>query len=162
MKYFLTIAILISLFISDVSSQNYKTAAGLRAVWGLGLTGKHFINENSAAELIINNQGFGLIGFRYRFTRITALYEIHNALDDQLEGLSWYYGGGVFAGFFSGAFSDFVQNRTQVGLTGVLGLDYKFEDLPINVSLDWMPGFSLTGGTGFVGRAGGLAIRYVF
>lgn len=152
-----------SLFTYSVNGQSYDNAVGLRLAWGIGGTYKHFFNEKVAAEGIVNFRSWGTFGFRYRRTRITGLVSIHQPLEEVVEGLQWYVGGGAFAGFWSGAYSRvYDYNSTQIGIAGVIGLDYKFSDLPINVSADWMPGIALSGGGGFIGSSGGLAVRYTF
>ena len=46
---------------------------------------------------------------------------------------------------------------------GNIGLDYKFANTPINLSLDWIPTYWLTGYyDGFGSAIGGLAVRYTF
>lgn len=148
---------------NSVSAQSYDNAVGLRLAWGVGGTYKHFFSDKIAAEGIVNFRSRGTLGFRYSSTRITALVSLHQPLEEVTEGLQWYVGGGAFAGFWSGAYSRvYDYNTTQVGVSGVIGLDYKFADLPINVSVDWMPGIALVGGGGFIGSSGGLAVRYTF
>jgi hypothetical protein len=48
------------------------------------------------------------------------------------------------------------------GIDGVTGLDFKFNNLPLNIALDWQPSFEFGVGTlnGFQGNWGGLAVRY--
>ncbi len=44
---------------------------------------------------------------------------------------------------------------------GVLGLDYKFTDAPVNLSLDWAPILFVNGyDNGFRGAYGALSARY--
>ncbi|MCB0686120.1 MAG: hypothetical protein KDC53_06335 [Saprospiraceae bacterium] len=161
--YSLFVVSFVFVFSNGVTAQNYNNAVGLRLAWGFGGTYKHFFNEKIAAEGIVNFRSWGTFGFRYRRTRITGLVTTHQPLEDVVEGLQWYVGGGAFAGFWSGAYSRvYDYSSTQIGIAGVVGLDYKFTDLPINVSLDWMPGIALVGGGGFTGTSGGLAIRYTF
>lgn len=148
---------------ATLSAQQYDQAAGLRLAWGFGGTYKHFLSEKIAVEGIVNYWSRGTLGFRYSRTRISVLVEMHQDLNEVADGLQWYAGGGAFAGFWSGSFSSFNDgNQTQVGVSGVLGLDYKFAELPINVSADWMPGIAFVGGGGFFAGAGGLAVRYTF
>lgn len=162
-QHFLLVISFIALSGITLHAQDYDHAAGLRLAWGFGGTYKHFFSEKIAAEGIINYWSRGPLGFRYSRTRITALVQMHQDLSEVTEGLRWYAGGGVFAGFWSGSYSRvYDYNQTQVGISGVIGLDYKFADLPINISADWMPGLALIGGGGFFGSAGGLAVRYTF
>ncbi len=162
--FYVSLAVIFfTLTTNHMLAQSYDHAAGLRLAWGFGGTYKHFVNEKIAAEAIVNFRSRGTFGLRYRSTRITGVVTMHNSLEDVAEGLQWYVGGGAFVGFWSGAYSEYYTGRsTQIGIAGNIGLDYKFADLPLNVSLDWMPGLALTGGAGFAGGAGGLAVRYTF
>jgi hypothetical protein len=89
--------------------------------------------------------------------RITGLYEIHGPITGA-KGLQWYIGPGAHIGFYN------TKNGggTFIGIDGVLGLDYKFNGAPINISLDWQPSFEFGDGHGFAGSWGGLGIRYTF
>jgi hypothetical protein len=152
-------------FATQAHSQNYyEKAVGLRLGWGLGLTGKMFLNDKAAIEGIARYRGFGGFGVNWYWLSIQGLYLIHNPLEEVTPGLQWYYGGGAYVGFYGGDWnypgSDF--SSTFVGISGALGLDYKFEDIPLNVSVDWIPSFQIVGGTGFTGESGGLAARYTF
>lgn len=152
-------------FSTQANSQvYYEKAVGLRFAWGIGVTGKYFLNDNAAIEGIVRYRDFGSGVYDFFWLNIQGLYEIHKPLEDVADGLQWYYGGGAYVGFYGGDFdypgSDF--DRTFVGISGVLGLDYKFANVPINLSVDWIPSFQLVGGTGFTGESGGLAARYTF
>lgn len=138
---------------SNVTSQNYTTAAGVKFYPG-SFTIKHFISEKAALE--------GLAYFYNRGFRVTGLYEFHFDIEGA-PGLKWYVGPGAHVGFYSGR-KDSYNAFTRVGIDGVLGLDYKFAGAPINLSLDWQPSvdFGSKYGNGFNGNWGGFAIRYVF
>jgi hypothetical protein len=58
------------------------------------------------------------------------------------EILKWYIGPGAHVGLYK------VLNdaKTYFGVDGVVGLDYKFANLPLNLSLDWQPAFEFSGG----------------
>lgn len=127
------------------NSLDYKTAVGIKAWNGAGANLKTFINEKNAIEMV---------GFFYnRGTRITGLYEIHGDLNTE-GNLKWYIGGGAHATIYKG--------YTGVGLDGVIGIDFKLPNAPLNFALDWQPAFELGSGTynGFYGNWGGFAIRY--
>ncbi|MBZ0245475.1 MAG: hypothetical protein K8H85_05985 [Cyclobacteriaceae bacterium] len=49
---------------------------------------------------------------------------------------------------------------TFIGLDGVLGLDFKYNGIPINLSLDWQPSFEFGVNRGFIGSWEGLVVRY--
>lgn len=128
-----------------VSSNEYKTAIGLKFWDGAGLNLKTFLTDKTALEFI----GF----FNSTGTRITGLYEIHGNLSTE-GNLKWYIGFGGHASLYKYA--------TGGGLDGVLGVDYKFSNMPLNLALDWQPSVEIGVGplNGFVGSYGGLAIRY--
>ncbi len=132
------------------TSESYQTALGVKFYPG-AITIKHFINDNTALE--------GLGYFWERGGRITGLYEIHGNIND-VAGLKWYIGPGAHLGFYNTKYG----GGTSIGVDGVLGLDYKFQGAPINLSLDWQPSFEFGNnyGNGFSGNWGGFAIRYTF
>ncbi len=136
----------------------YKTALGVK-VWnnGGGISLKHFISTNHALE--------GIGYFWNRGSRLTGLYEFHFDIANAA-GLKWYIGPGAHVGFYNDRYDDRFGNYGNggsfVGLDGVLGLDYKFNGAPINLSLDWQPSVEFGYGRGFNSGWGGLGIRYTF
>jgi hypothetical protein len=138
------------------SSQSYTTALGIKFYPG-AVSLKHFISDKNAIE--------GLGYFWERGFRITGLYEIHFDINGA-PGLKWYVGPGAHVGFYNTKYRGLNGGSSQVGIDGVLGLDYKFRDAPINLSLDWQPSFEFGGNdapySGFAGNWGGFAIRYTF
>ncbi len=144
------VAILLTTFATaqnkTANSLEYKTAAGIKVWDGVGLSLKTFIQDKAALEFV----GF----FNSAGARVTGLYEFHGNLNTE-GNLKWYIGPGAHVGFYKG-------NNTLVGIDGVVGLDYKFNELPLNISLDWQPSFEFSKGYGFAGGWGGLGIRYTF
>jgi hypothetical protein len=133
----------------SANSSTYKNALGVKVWDGGGISYKHFFDSKNAGELIgyFWNQG----------TRITGLYEIHGSISGA-SGLQWYIGPGAHVGFYNTKYG----GGSFIGVDGVLGLDYKFNKAPINLSLDWQPSFEFGTNRGFVGSWGGLGIRYTF
>ncbi len=145
-------AVVVLLFIHTASAQNktsnslnYKTAVGVKIWNGGGLNLKTFISDKSAVEFV----GF----FFFNGTRITGLYEFHGDLNTE-GNLKWYAGFGGHASLY--------RSGRGGGIDGVIGIDYKFPELPLNLALDWQPSIELGVGSynGFAGGYGGLAIRY--
>ncbi len=159
----LLVAVIFCMTIS-LQAQEYKSAVGLRAAWGWALSGKHFIKNDAAVEAILTYRSYGHPSFKYNYFSVTGLYQIHKDIAS-VDGLQWYYGFGANAGAWGGDWAD-VDGGTGsffFGVCGNLGLDYKFADAPINLSLDWIPTFRFVGwGDGFTGEVGGFAIRYTF
>ena len=139
--------------------QSYKSALGLK-IWGDGggISFKTFVSNNNAVE--------GVGYFWERGSRIVGLYEFHSGIQGA-PGLSWYVGPGAHIGFYNDRYYDdrYLDGNGSgsfVGLDGVLGLDYKFDGVPINLSVDWQPSFEFGSNRGFIGSWGGLGVRYTF
>ena len=127
----------------------YKFAAGIRFSSGSptlsnSLSFKYFINEGNAIE--------GLVSFGSRFG-FGALFEKHQLIG-ATPAFTWFYGAGGYAGFQDG--------KTWLGPTGVVGLDYKFQNAPLNLSLDWKPELDISPAINFVPDAFALTARFTF
>lgn len=138
---------------NNFSSHDYNRAVGVKFYPG-SFTYKQFIQDAGAIE--------GLAYFFNRGFRATGLYEFHFDINEA-PGLKWYVGPGAHVGFYRAHKNEY-KAFTSLGIDGVLGLDYKFEGAPINMSVDWQPSidFGSKYNNGFNGNWGGLAIRYVF
>ena len=134
---------------------SYRTALGVK-FWPGGITLKHFVRENRALE------GIGYFwehGFRF-----TGLYEIHGDINGA-PGLKWYVGPGAHIGNYRHGWYRhnhyYDDGDISLGIDGVLGLDYKINGAPINLSLDFQPSFEILNDPYFSGW-GGLGIRFTF
>ena len=78
--------------------------------------------------------------------------------------LQWYYGGGGYLGFVKSYNANTEKNETNTnfGAQGVLGLDYKFANLPLNLSLDWKPELNIISDINFEPAAIGFSARFTF
>jgi hypothetical protein len=154
-KILLTLVLAVTL-LALANAQDYKTGIGLRGGLYNGLTIKHFIGGKAALE--------GILSTRWSGFEITGLYEIHNRAFD-VDRLNWYYGLGGHVGFYNGdktSWGTAGTAYTVVGVDGILGLEYSFNEIPINISLDWKPAFNLIGYSHFFGDGGAFSIRYIF
>jgi hypothetical protein len=145
----LLVLLTISGLYNRLSAQDYKFAVGIRfstaaPTLNNSLSVKYFIDSSNAIE--------GLLSFGTRFG-IGGLYERHQLIGGT-PAFTWFYGGGGYLGFESG--------KTWVGPTGVIGLDYKFYNAPVNLSLDWKPELDILPSINFVPDAFGLTARFVF
>ncbi len=141
-------------------SNAQDNAIGLRGGLGTGVTFQHYLSEERAVELMLHTRWRGLV--------LTGLYEVHKPFSD-VEGLKWYYGGGAHLGFWSyygrgpNRYGDnWAETRAIAGADGIIGMEYFFNEIPFQVSLDWKPVINLIGYTGFWGDEAGLSFRYVF
>jgi len=148
---FLLVAILIS---AAVNAQDYKTGLGIRMssngpAVNNSVSIKHFLNPKLAIE--------GLFTFDNK-AAIGALLEVHNDIPST-EGLKWFYGAGAYLGFDSDKTH---TDRALMGAQGIVGLDYKFANLPLNLALDWKPELNIIDNINFEPAAVGLTIRFTF
>ncbi|MEP7374027.1 MAG: hypothetical protein ABI675_11600 [Chitinophagaceae bacterium] len=160
MKKIISISLIVAIlaFTNSVSAQAYKTGIGVRlssaqAMVNNSITLKHFLNERSAIEALFS---FG------DPLSLGALYEIHKPFSS--EGLQWFYGGGGYIGFVKTYNPNKNKNETDAnfGAMGVVGLDYKFANLPLNISLDWKPELNLVSDINFEPAAIGFSARFTF
>lgn len=142
---------------AQAKGTSYQTALGVKFYPGGGITLKHFLKKDAALE--------GIAYFWRDGTRITGLYEYHGNINGA-PGLKWYVGGGAHIGFWNNKYwrrEYGLNSGTAIaGLDGVLGLDYKINQAPINLSLDWQPSYDFGTYSSFYGNWGGFSIRYTF
>jgi hypothetical protein len=146
------VGILLLLSCSQIQAQDksnlkptYKTAIGLR-YYPFGVSIKANLDSRKAALEFIGyfKDGFSVLG----------LYEWHFALNST-RNLRAYVGGGGIVGFKN----EEAGGGAVLGVSGVIGLDYKFLKMPLNLSLDWQPSYQI-GKVDGMKNFGGIAVRY--
>lgn len=132
----------------------YNRAIGLKFPGGFSLTYKKFISDtrNLEAQFTSWHKGF----------RAAGLYEFNFYTFNKVPELSWFIGPGAHVGFWKSEFKNTYNSHVDLGIDGIIGLDYKIKNAPINVSIDWQPAVTLIGSAGFTPVFGGVAIRYTF
>ncbi len=157
----IVMALFVLVFVSSssIKAQSYSTAVGLRLGYPLSVSIKHFVSDKNAIE--------GFVGFRsysgYSWRNIGGLYQMHSPISG-IDGLNWYWGAGASVYFWSykNGFVYGDSGKTSLAILGTLGLDYKLENTPLNISLDWVPALFINGySSGFGGGYGALSVRYV-
>ena len=139
---------------SAQENQTYEHAIGIKFPAGFAISYKQFVTDynNIEGEALFGSNSFRAVG----------LYEFNFDIQG-ISGLRWYVGPGAHIGFWN--HNNDQQKKTSsagFGIDGVLGLDYKVADYPINVSLDWQPAVDIIGSSGFTPAYGGIGIRYTF
>jgi hypothetical protein len=159
MKKYLFLLLLPVMFLatSQRAEAQYDNAIGLRLGPSWGITFKHKLSDAAGLEFLLNSHWGGY--------QVTAMYEHH--IPVITDGMNVYFGGGAHVGFYSynSRYDRYWNNYgggMYVGLDGILGLEYTFSEVPINLSLDWKPAFNFLGNTGFWGDGGALSVRYAF
>jgi len=151
---FAAAAALFTMSLTTAKAQDYKNAIGGRFGSANGISFKTGLSKGAMLELIGNfrsNSGAD-------YFNLTGLYEVYKPINGAA-GLNFFYGGGASIGSYrvKGFDSD-----VYLSANGVLGLDYKFSALPINLSIDWIPALRLAPDTGFYGGDVGLGVRFTF
>lgn len=155
MKIIVSTVIFVLTVFTIAKTQDYQTGFGLRGGWSNGITIKHFIQEDKAIE--------GILSSRWRGLEITGLYEIHDQAFNE-DRLNWYYGFGGHVGLYqgdNGRWSRDDDNFAVLGVDGILGIEYNFRKIPINISLDWKPVLNLIGYFGLWTDSGAFSIRFI-
>lgn len=154
-KSFVLLSVLLSTasFAQDATGPQYQRAVGVKFSSGVAATYKQFVADTKAIE--------GQAMFFKEGVRFVGLYEFHFYNIPGVDGLSWYAGPGAHVGVYRPQYKTEHNTATDVGIDGVIGLDYKIKSLPINLSVDWQPSYSLLGNAGLQPQFGGLAVRYV-
>lgn len=111
---------------SQIQAQDYKSAIGGKLGYGLVASYKTFLNEKAALDI------FGGIGWGSAF--LGGVYYQHHMPIPAVEGLQWYVGGG--ASFWSFSVG---TGYYELGVAGNIGLDYAFDNIPLNLSVDYAP-----------------------
>ncbi len=132
-----------------LSAQDYKVAVGIRfstadPTISNAVSIKYFMDETNALE--------GLVSFGNRFG-LGGLYERHQLIGGT-PSFTWFWGLGGYVGW--------QNSQTFLGPMGAIGLDYKFQNAPVNLSIDWKPELDFIPNINFVPDAFGVTVRYTF
>ena len=140
---------------NELNSNSYKKAIGVK-MYPSAITYKQFNQQNKAVEIL---GYFTLDGFR-----ATVLFEKYSPIAD-VDNLSWYIGYGGHLGLWSEEWKKSNPNHSAgiaLGVDGILGLDYKIKNAPLNLSIDWQPSFNFVGSSYFESGWAGIGVRYTF
>ncbi len=143
-KFILVIAAVLGL---AVVASAQPRALGVRVGWGGELSYQHTLGAENFLEV---DAGWGAnaisVGAAYDF-QIAPL------------GPFGFYAGPAAHVWLGGSEE---QNNLVLGVGAQLGLEYMFDGIPLQLSLDWKPLFTLVPATGFGWQSFGLGIRYAF
>ncbi len=158
-RFITTISFLLITYLANCQTNTeqytspYKKAIGFKLNPG-AISYRSFYTRNKAVEGI----GFvSLDGFQ-----LTILNEKYTPFSNA-ENLTWYIGYGGHFNLWSERYK--LNNPSKsagvaVGADGMLGLDYKLKNAPINLSVDIQPAFNFVGASYFDLGWGGIGIRY--
>ncbi len=155
MKKLLFFVALISLT-AIAGAQISSNALGARLYGGDTFSGAELsyqkgLNDRNRLELDAS------FGFRHDFTRL-ALIGIYHWNWNIAGGFNWYVGPGATV-----AYDNFDGNTyVNVGVGGQIGIEYKFRDLPVLISLDSRPMWDFLGDVNGLGWGAALGIRFTW
>ena len=156
MKKIVVLIGVLCLTLHSIAQAPYSSAFGGRIEINpgtsyIGFTYKHFTDANKSFEII------ALSDFKDGL-EFYGLLQYNGIIPDFPPKLRWVVGGGANLGTWSG-FND----NIVFGLTGMLGVEYSFDEVPLNLGLDWKPVLDLvTNNTNnrFWPSKFGISIRY--
>ena len=156
------------IFISaNAQSKYYQSAIGARVGDGyydlFSASYKTFITEPGAIELNLGFRNYGVPGYDWFNLSFSASYQHHFEIQ-AVEGLRWFIGGGLVAFNSFSSYNNYSGFGLGVFPTG--GADYKFANIPLNVSVDIRPTIALIKpydyyNSFYIGNVG-VSARYTF
>lgn len=149
MKKVLFIAALLIGFAGMASAQVDSKAIGLRFGNAGEISYLHPLTDVNRLELDL---GFG--SWAYGGLYLNGIYHWVKDLSDLADGFNWYFGGGAAIGVNSGSLG--------LGILGQIGLEYNFDGIPLQASLDWRPALHLVPGVKLGWDGVALGVRYKF
>ncbi len=167
----LALALLLSLGGAPAYAQQFRTAVGGRVGDPSGFSVKHFLDDAIAVEGVAAASPFG--SYRYFGVEGLGLYHFNDVdFGADLETMRLYAGVGAGVRFFDYDRSLFGVgvdpddfSGTALNVKALVGLQYVFEDAPLELTLDGGPriyaGRNLFGGLGVFGVHYSLGVRYI-
>ncbi|TAF73635.1 MAG: hypothetical protein EAZ53_12355 [Bacteroidetes bacterium] len=145
--------IITALLVSSLAafSQTYKSAIGAKLGHGLVASYKYMFSKPHAVEAFA---GFTWYGGGFI---AGASYQYHIMIPD-VKGLSVPLGAGAMFGAYNNLG---FASAGVIAVTGNVGLEYAFSDIPLSLGLEYMPAFALNGGYGYFPGFGALNVRYI-
>lgn len=156
MKKFLLILVFLLLMAGTGNTQDYDIGIGIKVGMVPGISAKHFLTRYAAIE--------GIATYRWNGGNLTCLAEFHIPVFDT-EGMYFYYGGGIHAGIWdSGIAKDGTAtgHKLNLGIDGIVGLEYVFSDVPLSLGVDWKPNWNIITNSRLVIDEISLSLRYLF
>lgn len=147
MKKIALVVALLAIFTITKAQSNYKRSLGIRLSThqeyaAIAASYKFFVMEPGAVEL---NLGFGnkkYMGENAPGVSLAGTFQYHFDIPD-VKGLKWFLGAGLVAFNTRSDYNDY--DGAGLGLYPTGGVDYKFANIPLNLSADFRPTFHIAG-----------------
>ncbi len=145
MKFKILTSLLLVVLINTSSfAQDYKSAVGVRGPFsGVFANYKTYLSEKGGLDL---SAGFNYGYYDFGNFDVNAAYQYDVWKVPFLEGLNLHVGGGVYAYIWTGSYKGTYNSLFNAGLMGNVGWEYTFAKIPLNLSVEYSPGFTIIGG----------------
>lgn len=143
--------IITALLLSSLAafSQTYKSAIGAKLGYGLMASYKYVFQKPHAVDVYA---GFGDYFRTAGGLILGASYQYHFNIPD-IKGLSVPLGAGAYFA---------ASSASYIAVTGNVGLEYAFSDIPLSLGLEYMPAFRLNDvGDRYIPSFVSLNVRYI-
>lgn len=139
---------------------NAQNAIGLRLGMGNEVSYQTAMGSNRL-ELDFGRLDDILYNYDWYFLSLTGTYQWTFGLP--VDGLGWYVGPGAAVGYYLSNYGDDYKGL-NIGLGGIIGIDYKFAAIPLQLSLDYRPMYAVVHPKHFtgLGHSAALGVRYTF
>ncbi|MBP5573900.1 MAG: hypothetical protein J6X40_07020 [Bacteroidales bacterium] len=135
---------------------NAQNAIGVRLGGGQGYNAELSFQKGLGASRLEFDLGWHNFEHSSAFS-LAAIYQFHQGIA-AVPNLGWFVGVGGKLDYWSALPS----NNVGLGIVGQAGLDYQFQAVPLQLSLDIRPCFYLIPDTNFHWGDVALGIRYTF
>ena len=149
MKRLLLLSILLFVTVTTFG-QGYTRAVGIRGGYSSGFEYRWYQSDLESYKLLLSARNHGL--------QLHALKEFHRYdLFDFSYQIVFYYGFGIHAGYESwdhvhyNSYTRWYSTRSSpiVGLDGLAGIEYIFDEVPISAGFEFKPFFDVFGRRNF-------------
>lgn len=134
------------LYAQNSPSVGGETASGLRLGGSSGVTFKKYAKSGQSAFELITSYNFDP---KVDNLGVTALFEKLAPLSGKRLNAQIGFG------------PTWIFRDTRIGISGLLGFDWRLRSLPVTMSVDWAPTFFFINRTGFSPVNGAFSARYV-
>ncbi len=158
MKRIVFMVLLLTGVLGRLNAQElYKNAIGLRLNGGAGITVRHYLDGQKSLE--------GILYTRWHGMNVCGLLQANYPVFTE-PGFRFYMGAGGHIGAWDTYYSpwwdeDKHHTRFIAGVDGQIGLEYKFQEIPLNLSIDWKPAINIIGHANFWADDFAVSVRYV-
>lgn len=148
MKKILVMLFWVAVCVPSLRAQDYNWGVGLRGgAEASGISVKAFVSGADAIEAMVSFVDG---------VNVYALYERNLPVIGN--GFNFFYGAGANAG----SWKKHGHAKYTMGIDAIVGLEYKIENVPLTLGVDYKPCLNFVGQTGFKWYDIGFTVRVAF